>query len=78
MREVKASGLTSCLLVWPTSDRQENLALMSSWEGHWLVAEHDIESSGVQRGCLNPSHHRLAQKVPQGGAALNLPSASLP
>lgn len=27
MREVKVPGLTSCLLVWPTCDRQENLAL---------------------------------------------------
>lgn len=25
-----------------------------SWEGQWLVAERDIEPSGVQRGCLNP------------------------
>lgn len=54
LREVKVPGLTSCLLVWPTCDRQENLALISSWGSHQLLVEHDIKSSGMQRGCLNP------------------------
>jgi len=79
MREVKVSGLTSCLLVWLTCDRQENLALMSSWKGCWLVADHDIESCGVQRGCLNPSLIMgLLRRSHKDELLLTQPSASLP
>lgn len=28
--------------------------MVSSWDGHWLMAEHSIRSAGLQRGCLNP------------------------
>lgn len=52
MREVKVPGLTSCLLVWPTCDRQEKLAL--TWAAGkapgWAWEQREL----ISTPCLSP------------------------